>query len=124
MKKKPFKKNVKSVVIFYRSKNSKITNKIQEISNFLKKKSIYFELVPEKEDQPLKATDLIVCLGGDGTYLRAVKYGHDTPILGINMGSLGFLTPHEAEKKPTPFEKNFNRTNVLKEKLFFKNLSL
>lgn len=37
--------------------------------------------------------NLIISLGGDGTFLRAVKYirGTDVPIMGINSGRLGFL---------------------------------
>lgn len=47
----------------------------------------------------LDEIDWVIVLGGDGTYLGAVRMleGRQTPILGINMGSLGFLTETRLE---------------------------
>lgn len=44
--------------------------------------------------------DLVVSLGGDGTMLRAARlaYKVDAPLLGVNLGTLGYLTEVDASK--------------------------
>lgn len=55
--------------------------------------------IKKASKQTLGSLNLVVVLGGDGTYLEAVRYleGRKIPILGVNMGSLGFLTETRLE---------------------------
>jgi len=50
--------------------------------------------------QVLRETDLLLTLGGDGTFLAGARVAapRDIPILGVNHGHLGFLTEIEAEE--------------------------
>lgn len=49
--------------------------------------------VPVTEAELADRAGLLVSLGGDGTMLRAMRlvHGRDTPVLGVNVGRLGFL---------------------------------
>ena len=49
-------------------------------------------------ERPIADADLVVSVGGDGTMLRAVRMlaGAGVPVLGVNMGVLGYLTEIEA----------------------------
>lgn len=93
---------IKNVVIVYRPESAAALKLSGEVANWLKKKNLTvwshpkqkIQDVPKLKSNQLKKTHLAVVLGGDGTYLQAVQLlgDHDAPILGANMGSLGFLT--------------------------------
>ena len=50
--------------------------------------------------------DLLVTFGGDGTLLRGARYvaGTDVPIMGINLGRVGFLTTSSLEGMENAFQ--------------------
>ena len=47
--------------------------------------------VPGSAVDALDACDLIVSIGGDGTFLFAARGADGTPLLGVNLGEVGFL---------------------------------
>lgn len=53
-----------------------------------------------KASEVTEGTDLLICIGGDGTLLRAARAtaGRNIKLLGINSGSLGFLASAEADE--------------------------
>lgn len=54
-----------------------------------------------------KVVDLILVFGGDGTMLRAAREvsGSRTPLLGINIGALGFLTDVSSSELPAALKR-------------------
>ena len=54
----------------------------------------------ERARAQLDSTDLILSIGGDGTILRAVQVvvPSQTPVTGINLGNLGFMTELSADE--------------------------
>lgn len=63
--------------------------------------------------------DLIICLGGDGTFLKTSRtaYLYNLPILGINLGSLGFLTDIEKGEIDKAVESIFNSSFHIEERM-------
>lgn len=54
-------------------------------------------------DELVSRSSLLVSLGGDGTMLRSMRLmaGRLTPVLGVNLGRLGFLAEVSVEELPT-----------------------
>jgi len=72
-----------------------------------------------REDLP-SDVDLVVVMGGDGTLLsmatRTAQAGRDIPILGVNFGSLGFLTETRIDELYTVLESVLDGTAAFDER--------
>ncbi len=103
-------KNIEAIGIVCRADTPRATQIGRELAQWLQGKEIKV-YSPEGSQfskgvkklsggKTLDKVDLIIVLGGDGTYLHAVRMldGRQTPILGINLGSLGFLTENRIEE--------------------------
>ncbi len=55
----------------------------------------------------LGPADLLITLGGDGTILRTMQHAapHNIPLLGINMGRVGFLTEASPDAWPVALQR-------------------
>lgn len=51
-------------------------------------------------DRELDSTELVICFGGDGTILHTAKAAtrHGVPILGVNIGTMGFMAELESSE--------------------------
>jgi NAD+ kinase len=70
---------------------------------------------PDADD--LGKADLVVVLGGDGTMLRALQraLGTGVPVVGVNFGSVGFLTSISSEDLAQGLERVFAGDYVVAE---------
>lgn len=66
----------------------------------------------------LKATTLVVTLGGDGTFLAGARLAapRGIPVLGVNLGRLGFLTELESEQVEDGLTRFFDGAHRIEER--------
>jgi NAD+ kinase len=55
--------------------------------------------IADDDDDAASDCELVIVIGGDGTILRAAEIAHDrgTPLLGVNLGHVGFLAEAEPD---------------------------
>jgi NAD+ kinase len=80
------------------------------------------ERSPHQKTQIAALTDLVLVLGGDGTMLNAARLVEErgVPILGINMGGLGFLTEVSVEQLYPSLEKVFAQEFSVEDRLMLR----
>ncbi|MFD7907407.1 NAD(+)/NADH kinase [Kitasatospora sp. NPDC059722] len=64
------------------------------------------EAVPVEAEEMTASADLLISLGGDGTMLRAMRMvsGGHAPVLGVNVGRLGFLAEVDVPDLPAALD--------------------
>lgn len=89
----------KNVGLFLRKETKQASEAAKKIESMLKKAKVNCTVIGEKIKN-ISNIDLMVVLGGDGTYLKAMSLLKDKsiPMIGINLGSLGFLTENRIEE--------------------------
>ena len=96
----------------YRDKGLRAAQEAQKILNragadtvlclpFVPKKGERFDIPRNirlgRLDEELSRADVLICFGGDGTLLHAARDAtlHNVPVMGVNMGSVGFMAELE-----------------------------
>lgn len=89
---------MKRVGILYHPLRDKARSLVENLEQFLSSRGISSWRCSAWDEDKAKAkvagTDLILCIGGDGTVLHSARIVTplSVPILGINLGKLGFIT--------------------------------
>lgn len=105
------------ILIIYRPGSEEAVAKSNELKSWLEKKGHKVYSHPQQKIKGCESlenvceAELAIALGGDGTYLEAVRMCSENkvPILGVNMGSLGFLTVSPIENLYIMVEKALNK---------------
>ena len=92
-------KKINKIVIVYSAtrKTDKVLSKVKEIIELSNTEIILSSNINRLDSQSFKKAskaDLILVLGGDGTMIGSIRnlYALNVPFLGINSGTVGFLT--------------------------------
>lgn len=75
--------------------------------------------VVDADPRAAEGCELVLVLGGDGTFLRAADLARNVgiPVLGVNLGRIGFLAEAEADSIDTVLEHVITRDYVVEERM-------
>ena len=77
------------------------------------------DIVTADPNDPARGCELVCVLGGDGTILRGAELsrGTDAPLLGVNLGHVGFLAEAEREDLGATVDRIVARDYVVEERM-------
>ena len=83
-----------NIIIIYNNSKDVDSKNLNLLLSFLNSKKIKYIINPNILLKENNNCHLIIALGGDGTVMHGCKYAlqYNIPIIGINIGKLGFLT--------------------------------
>ena len=75
--------------------------------------------VVDADERAAEGCELVLVLGGDGTFLRAAELARNAeiPVLGVNLGRIGFLAEAEAEAIDAVLDHVISRTYRVEERM-------
>jgi NAD+ kinase len=117
----PFK--FKNIAVFFNSRKPECARWAGEIARQLKQRKIKAAFVAcEGHGRWNGPADLVIALGGDGTVLHAARdlAGRGIPLLGVNSGTLGFLSGMEARDFSEKFSSVLSGKYIIQERLLLK----
>jgi NAD+ kinase len=109
------------LIVFYTAGKKYIDLVLKKIEKVAFKKGFYLVKYEGKKEE-IKGCDFAIAAGGDGTFLWAssIIYEFNLPILGINLGGLGFLTDIRKEEIERVFSELKDKNYFIQERVFLK----
>jgi NAD+ kinase len=100
---------MKQVAVLYAEGKPHMEAQLAELNTWLAQSNYEPRFLSNRERDPLtlQGTEWLMVMGGDGTFLHAARLATQTgtPILGVDLGRLGFLSEVAFSDLPTAFER-------------------
>ncbi|MDT5362656.1 MAG: kinase [Mycobacterium sp.] len=90
----------------------------QVVPDVLRSLGSSIEIV-DADERAAEGCELVLALGGDGTFLRAAELARNVeiPVLGVNLGRIGFLAEAEADAIDSVLEHVIDRDYLVEERM-------